>query len=1200
MLHLSRRLKRSLSLGVAGLALGLLAGKYLQQGPGKASADGGAAAAFAAVVSDLPGNQEAAAPPQNGAEIQRHRSLGKAYYEQGKYPEAIAEFQKVIASGRAVALDHLALGQSLMQANNLDQALGELTTARQMDPTLTSAMYNLGILYKRELRYPQAEQELKQVIQVDAGDPPTWFNLASVYFSERKLTDSLAAYKRVVEMGFGKAQNFYVAATFHCFIINTRLRQNEEAKKYLALNKASRDKVPGISLQYPALEAGKYGAVRIPPPEMLGPPRRLAAAKVSFDSITSHLGIHLPATDQRPGATADLNAIPQQDFSLDYARRRILPRLGASIAVGDFDGDGYPDLYVVIPGAANHLFRNNGDGSFTDVTAKAGVAGDGNGVSAAFGDYDNSGHLSLAVAGLGGLTLYRNKGDGTFEDVTAKAHLKGNPGELDTDVVAVDSDNDGSLDFVVTAYADLGAPPQKASYRFPNDFPKLAPHLYRNNGDGTFSDVAAKGGLPGATQRLRGAVFGDFNNDGYADLVFLADDAAPLLYLNHGEDKFTAASAQAGADFAAAPALDARVADFNHDGLLDLALATDNGWKVLLNRGGARFTRDAHLPAIKPYSGTFRYPGAVLDADGDSFDDLLIADANGRWRLLSNTGHSFKESPLELPLPAGQLSSRPTMAWVNNPGKLDILAVTKRGQVAGAEKSGPPSHWVEVRFDGYKSNKAGAGAVVELKAGNFYDKVVSPGGPVRIFTGEIAKLDVVRVTWPNQVVQNSINVTTGKPVLVRESERLASSCPFLYVWNGRRYVFFTDILGASPIGELLPDGSRMKPNPVELVRLGDAPKPQNGDYTLQITSEMREVDYFDQLKLLAVDHPPAETVLANEIYSSTPVVPRLYALRNQRFPIAATDDHGDNVLPLLLKADGRYPTNFRRDRILGLSDLHSLTLDLGDFPRDEKLALWLKGWVFWTDSNASRALMNNRSLRMVAPYLQVRDQQGRWVTVIPDMGLPSGANRTMRVDLTGKFLTRDHHVRIVTNFCVYWDQIFYTTDEVAAPAAVALPLLSADLHYRGFSRYVYDPRHIHPDYFDYARLLTAAPWNPMRGKYTRYGAVKTLLASADDQLVTMSTGDEMTVKFGGRGLPPLKPGWRRDFFLMGAGYAKDGEPNTAYASSVEPLPFRAMPNYPPVAGAPQARSTAYQQYLHTYETRSGLLLIPPLAPPAGN
>ncbi|MGH9407352.1 MAG: hypothetical protein ACRD3D_16155, partial [Terriglobia bacterium] len=323
---------------------------------------------------------------------------------------------------------------------------------------------------------------------------------------------------------------------------------------------------------------------------------------------------------------------------------------------------------------------------------------------------------------------------------------------------------------------------------------------------------------------------------------------------------------------------------------------------------------------------------------------------------------------------------------------------------------------------------------------------------------------------------------------------------------------------------------------------------------------------------------------------------------------------------------------------------------------------WLKGWVFWTDSNASRALMSNAHQRMIDPYIQVRDKSGRWVTVIPDAGLPSGTNRTMRVDLTDKFLSPDHHVRIVTNLCVYWDRIFFTTDEtllstsdlqeatlyqgtalamphpgasqsVLAPdrralradraresrlgagsaarlkscpdtlrrralasaiSCRALPLVSADLHYRGFSEVSSDPNHLRPDFFNYAKLMLGAPWNPARGPYTRYGAVTKLIANTDDHLVAMSTGDEVTVKFTAAKLPPLKPGWKRDFFLYVRGYAKDGEPNTAFARSVDPLPYQSMQGYPPGRRAPSG--AAYQQYLRDYETRPGYKLVPPLAP----
>ena len=655
-----------------------------------------------------------------------------------------------------------------------------------------------------------------------------------------------------------------------------------------------------------------------------------------------------------------------------------------------------------------------------------------------------------------------------------------------------------------------------------------------------------------------------------------------------------------------------------------------SGCQVLLNRGGAKF--EAGISVTAPPQSLFAFRGTVADLDGDGFDDLLALVGNGEPTFLANRApFQFLSGTLSFPPAYYQALAWFAPVWLGSPGKLDLLAFTRAGQFAAFEKEGPASHWLEVKLDGFKSNKQGIGTVVELKSGNFYKKVAVTSGPVRVFTGELAKLDVVRVTWPNAIVQNTIDVATNKPLEVRESERLASSCPFLYAWDGKQYKFFTDILGVAPLGELLPDGSRIKPNPEEFVRLGDGLRDRNGLYSFQITDEMREADYLDQLRLFAVDHPASEEVYANEIYSSSPVHPALYSMRDKRFPVSAVDDHGSDVLHLIRERDGQYPTGFRRDRILGLADLHTLTLDLGGFPDSAPVALYLTGWVFWTDSNASRALMSNSRLRMIPPYLQVRNARGEWVTAVPDMGLPSGTNRTMRVDLTGKFPSADHRVRIVTNLCVYWDQIFLTTDDrplgnalepgfaasgagdgergpgTQPPAglpATELPLVSAELHYRGFSTPSSDPEHLRPDWFDYVHVMAEAPWNPFLGRYTRYGAVDNLLEGTDDRLVVMATGDEATVTFSGRRLPLLKPGWKRDFFLYARGYAKDGEPNTAYYRTVEPLPFYEMANYPydrpdgwPYGPQQEYPNTPEQRrYLREYETRPARLLIPPLAP----
>jgi len=1139
----------------------------------------------------VPAVRKATAAPSPS--LQALRNIGKAYYEQGKYFEATEEFQKIVASGHALATDHLNLGLALMQANKLNEALGELTTAHQMDAHLVAADFNLGILYKRELRYPDAEATLKRVIAADGEDPSAWFNLGTVYFAERKLEDCLDAHHHVIEMGFGRGQNFYVASLFHTFTVLVRLKRQDEAQKVLKQHERMRDKVPNISLQNPALEGGKYGAILVPSTLPLEVARRAEIEKVTFSEITQKLGLTLPVA--QVSSQDSSRPIQASEYSLDFARRNLVPLFGPSIAVGDYDNDGHPDLYVVIPSGHNHLFHNNGDGTYTDVTEQAGVAGPGGSLSATFADFDNSNKPSLFVAGLDGVRVYHYRGNGVFEDDTEKAGLKLVPGELATRAVLFDADNDGFLDLIVTAYTDLNKPPTKPSFLFPQDFQGGLTHFYRNNGEGSFTEITASTGLASAKGRMRGAAFADLNNHGYTDLLLFRDDGPPFLFENQGEDKFLL-HREAGSPLERTVVLDAQVADFNHDGYFDLAVWARDGYHVILNRRNWKFSALPATPAVTAPAGLFAYRGSVADLNGDSFPDLLAADSNGKIHILVNRAGRFQEGSLALPtsnqVPFSQIES----AWLDNSGKVNLLAMTRDGQVRAYEKDGPPSRWVEVKMNGYKSNSQGIGSVVEFKAGNFYNKVVVTSSPIRIFTGDLAKLDVIRVTWPNAVVQNWIDVATDKQIEVRESERLASSCPFLYAWDGRKFVFVTDVLGVAPIGELASDGSRIKPYPEELVRLPGLTPQADGIYIFQLTDELREVDYFDQVKLVAVDHPADEEILSNEIYASNPDRPTLYGLRGKRFPVSAVDDHGHDVLPLLLQHDGRYPADFGRNRILGMADQHSLTLDLGELPANAPVSLWLNGWVFWTDSNGSRAMLSNHQLETVAPYLQVRDAAGKWVTAISDMGLPSGTNRTMRVDLTGKFLSTDHHVRVVTNLCVYWDQVFFTTDEAPVPKPVELPLVTADLHYRGFSTPASDPEHLQPDFFNYQNVMTTAPWNPMRGNYTRYGAVDRLLNRPDDHLVVMATGDEMTVRFDGRALPLLKPGWKRDFFLYARGYAKDGEPNTAYASTVEPLPFSGMSNYPPSPRDDAPSSAAYEQYQREYQTRPGYALIPPLAP----
>jgi hypothetical protein len=212
------------------------------------------------------------------------------------------------------------------------------------------------------------------------------------------------------------------------------------------------------------------------------------------------------------------------------------------------------------------------------------------------------------------------------------------------------------------------------------------------------------------------------------------------------------------------------------------------------------------------------------------------------------------------------------------------------------------------------------------------------------------------------------------------------------------------------------------------------------------------------------------------------------------------------------------------------------------------------------------------------------------------MGIPSGKPKTIVVDLTGKFLSPSREVRIVTNLCVYWDEIFLLPD-ARTPQTRMTPLdaNAADLHFRGFSRVVIDPKRQQPEQFVYDDVRSVSSWNPTAGFYTRYGDVQPLVTKMDDKLVIMGSGDELKLEYPVDRLPPLPNAWKRDFLLLVDGWAKDADANTAFSQSVTPLPFHAMSAYPYKTDEHFPNDAAHQEYLAQYLTRPALRIIRPLA-----
>jgi hypothetical protein len=229
------------------------------------------------------------------------------------------------------------------------------------------------------------------------------------------------------------------------------------------------------------------------------------------------------------------------------------------------------------------------------------------------------------------------------------------------------------------------------------------------------------------------------------------------------------------------------------------------------------------------------------------------------------------------------------------------------------------------------------------------------------------------------------------------------------------------------------------------------------------------------------------------------------------------------------------------------------------------------------------------------PYLQVKDKHGQWRTVIEDMGMPAGKPKTIAVDLTGKFLSSSREARIVTDLCVYWDEIFLAEDATPPLAASWLDAESADLHFRGFSNAVIDGQRKQPERFLYDLVEPASQWNRTPGLYTRYGDVRPLITGLDDRLVIMGSGDELVLRFRSGSSAHPKNGWTRDFVVFVDGWAKDANPNTAFSRSVEPLPFHAMSAFPYRHNEHFPADLVHRDYLEQYNTRPAITLLRPLA-----
>ena len=624
-------------------------------------------------------------------------------------------------------------------------------------------------------------------------------------------------------------------------------------------------------------------------------------------------------------------------------------------------------------------------------------------------------------------------------------------------------------------------------------------------------------------------------------------DGTASFWLNKGNgvlarDSRSGAAAQS---LRSAGGLSATFVDYDNDGWVDLLVS---GAKVVLlrNDGTGRFTdRSSLIPASAQKAGASAVAVADFDADGD--EDLMLVDTRGALKVLRND-------------------------FGNN-----NLAVN-------VELKG-------LRTGSGKNNAFGVGAKLELRSGEIYQTRIATGRTTHFGLGPHLKADVLRVEWPNGVPQTIYFPGTDQDVV--ESEMLKGSCAFVYTWDGKIFRFVTDAMWRSALGMplgLMGSTSAFAPAGAsqEYVRIsGDALQPRDGRYVLQFTEELWETAYADEVKLVAVDHPDSVDVFVDERFIPPgPVTMKLFQTTRRQLPLSAVDERGNDVLPALREIDDVYVSNFTPTQYQGVVEPHELILDLGSEAGARDTFLFLRGWIYPTDASINVAMSQQASSSSAPHSLEVRDANGKWRTVIVNIGFPSGKDKTIVIDLAGKFPTADHHVRIRTSMQIYWDHAFVAkTLPANSVRTTTLAPVAADLHFRGFSRMYRKGGRYGPYWFAYNDLTKQSPWRPITGAFTRFGDVLPLLRGSDDKYIVMAPGDEATIQFDASSAKSLPPGWSRDFLLYTDGWVKDSDLNTAFGTTVDPLPYHRIGSYPygPKDGYPT--DAEHQRYLREYNTR---------------
>ena len=664
----------------------------------------------------------------------------------------------------------------------------------------------LGMSYVAQEKYSDAEPPLRRACALDSREENACFYLGRVYHNLNRFPES----RRAFETALGADPKARGKALLGLALTLEAMGEADAAeRKYKESIQAGERRALadyGMFLFHHGRARESLEALT-----RFGPSPELERVRKALGNAAPAAGQARQPAPVRFEARA-LDMVVDNGASGDKHQIETMP---AGVAAFDFDNDGWPDIFVAngaqIPSLEktgpqfhNRLFRNGRDGSFADVTAKAGLAGEGYSMGVAAADFDNDGWTDLFLTGVGSQTLYRNRGDGTFEDVTVRAGLASD-GRWSIAAGWFDYNRDGLLDLFVVRYVTWNPAtepycgllqPGLRTYCHPKYYGPLPNALYRNEGNGRFRDVSRDSGIAAQDGKGMGVAFGDFDGDGWLDVFVANDTVASFLFHNERNGKFTetalAAGVAYGEDGTASSSMGADFRDYDNDGLEDIFVTalTNERFSLFRNLGGGKFADASALSRLSvdslPLSG---WSDGIFDFNNDGFKDLFTANGNvndnaGRTSsvrsrqpnvIFLNRGNgTFQVQRLE----GEALHRGAAFADFDRDGRMDAV-VTRLGEQPFVLRNVSPrtGHWIVLKLKGTRSNRDGLGALVRVvsASGSQWNRATASVGyagssdrPVHFGLGGDTRASRIEIEWPSGLKRELRDIEGGRYLEIEE------------------------------------------------------------------------------------------------------------------------------------------------------------------------------------------------------------------------------------------------------------------------------------------------------------------------------------------------------------------------------------------------------------------------------------------------